>query len=254
VALGETVQISRAVEGPSNLWEVRSPLEGAFSLPDGELFIRHGSMARDAGRQLILRRYFSYDLVPRRVGTIRIPEIRIPYFDPETRRFDEVVLSESALTVTAPPAVAPEAARGEARATNQREEVRDGGSGLVGIALLAGLAAALGLARLRRSRRASPSRGIDAALEQAEAAREAGEDAAAASILARALRMALEARIPGARALTAEEILARALDEPTRKLAERLARLDRERFQPCAPPPEILPLREALEELRGSRR
>jgi hypothetical protein len=257
VVLGEAVQISLAVEGPGNLWEVRSPLEGAFSLPDAELFPRHGSMARDAGRRLILRRYFSYDLVPRRVGTIRIPEIRIPYFDPEARRFDEVVVPESALIVTAPAAVAQEAARGEARPADDREEDRERGSGLLGIGLLAGLAAALAflaLGRLRRSRRAAPSRRIEAALEQAEAAREAGESAAAARILARALRMALEARIPGARALTAEEILERAEDEPTRTLAERLARLERERFQPCAPPPETPPLREALEELCGRRR
>lgn len=259
VALGETVQISLVLQGPANLWEVRSPLEGAFSLPDGELFSRPRSMARDLGRQLILRRYFSYELVPRREGTIRIPEIRIPYFDPETRLFKEVVLRESALTVTPAPAVAAEARRERARSPAEREEEGTRGWGLGWLGLLAGLAAALtllGLAvhRLWRSRRASPWGRIASALEQAEAARDTGENAAAAKILAQALRIALEARVPGARALTAEQILERAEDEPTRKLAERLERLDRERFQPSVPPPEIHPLRSALEELRGSRR
>ena len=257
VALGETVQISLVVQGPANLWEVRSPLEGAFSLPDGELFSRPRSMARDVGRQLILRRYFSYELVPRRVGAIRIPEIRIPYFDPETRRFEQVVLRESALTVT--PAPAADAAPARTRSPAERQEDRARGGGLGGLGLLAGLAAALaalglGLRRLWRSRRASPWGRIASALEQAEAAREAGENAAAAKLLAQALRMALEARIPGARALSAEQILERAEDDPTRKLAERLERLERERFQPSVPPPEIHPVRSALEELRGSRR
>jgi hypothetical protein len=216
-------------------------------------------MARDLGRQLILRRYFSYELVPRREGTIRIPEIRIPYFDPETRLFKEVLLRESALTVTPAPAVAAEARRERARSPAEREEEGTRGWGLGWLGLLAGLAAALtllGLAvhRLWLSRRASPWGRIASALEQAEAARDTGENAAAAKILAQALRIALEARVPGARALTAEQILERAEDEPTRKLAERLERLDRERFQPSVPPPEIHPLRSALEELRRSRR
>jgi hypothetical protein len=258
VALGETVQISLVLQGPANLWEVRSPLEGAFSLPEGELFSRPRSMARDVGRQLILRRYFSYELVPRREGTIRIPEIRIPYFDPETRRFEQVVLRESALTVTPAPAVAAEAHGEQAPSPAKAEEEGAKGGGLGWLGLLAGLAAAfalLGLAlhRLWRSRRASPWGRIFSALEQAETAREAGENAAAARSWLRRCesRSRRASRRPR---VTAEQILERAEDEPTRKLAERLERLDRERFQPSVPPPDIHPLRSALEELRGSRR
>jgi hypothetical protein len=259
LALGETARISVVIQGPANVWEVGSPLSGAFSLSDAELFSRPRSLARDAGRRLILRRYFSYDLVPRREGTIRIPEIRVPYFDPRTRRFEQVSLPESEVSVTpAAPGVAP-AGQGQGAARREREtgEERDGRLGLLGLA--AGVAAALGVLgfgwlRRRRSAPGSPWREIDSSLEQAEAAREAGENAAASRMLAQALRTALEARIPGARALSAEEILERAEDPPTRKIAEQLERLDRERFQPDAAPPEIRSLRGALEELRRSRR
>lgn len=261
VSLGETVRISLVVQGPINVWEVRSPLSGAFSLPDAELFSRPRGMARDVGRRLILRRYFSYDLVPRREGTIEIPEIRIPYFDPETRRFEQVVLPGSELSV-APAAAGVAAApqgRSAARVHRGREEegARDGG--LVGLGLAAGLCAALGAAgfgllRRWRSGRASPWREIEATVDRAEAAREAGENATASSLLAQALRVALEARVAGARALSAEEMLERAEDAPTRKIAEQLGRLERERFQPEVPPPEIQLLRSAIEELRRSRR
>jgi hypothetical protein len=260
VALGETVRISLVVQGPANVWEVRSPLSGAFALPDAELFSRPRSLARDVGRRLILRRYFSYDLVPRREGTIQIPQIRIPYFDPETRRFEQVVLPGSELSVT--PAAANLAGAGQGRSAARAPLEREGGGardgGLVGLALAVGLTAALGAAgfgllRRRRSGRASPWRQIEDLLDRAEAAREAGENATASNLLAQVLRVALEARVPGARALSAEEMLERAEDDPTREIAERLSQLDRERFQPEVPPPAIPSLRSALEELRRSR-
>ena len=261
LALGETARISVVIQGPANVWDVDSPLSGAFSLSDAELFSRPRSLARDAGRRLILRRYFSYDLVPRREGTIRIPEIRVPYFDPHTRRFEQVSLRESEVSVTpAAPGIAP-AGQGQdaARARREREagEARDGRLGLLGLAAaITAVLGVLGFGWLRRWRSApgSPWREIESSLGQAEAAREAGENAAASRMLAQALRTALEARVPGARALSAEEMLERAEDDPTRKIAEQLGRLDRERFQPDAAPPEIRSLRGALEELRRSRR
>jgi hypothetical protein len=261
LSLGETARISLAVQGPVNVWEVRSPLADAFSLEDAELFRRPRALARDVGRQLILRRYFSYDLVPRREGTIRIPEIRIPYFDPESRRFEQVVVPGSELRVTPPPARVAEAGQ-ERGAVPSRPLVGEGGEsdrGLVGLALAAGLGTALGLlgfALLRRWRsgRASPWRQIEATLEQAEAARDAGENATASGLLAQALRMALEVRIPGARALSAEELQERTEDHLTRRIAEQLGGLERERFQPEVPPPEIRPPRAAVAELRRSRR
>jgi hypothetical protein len=259
VALGEAARISVLVQGPANLWEVRSPLAGAFSLPDAELFSRPRQMARDVGRRLTLRRYFSYDLVPRREGTIRIPEIRIPYFDPDSGRFEQVVLRASELRVTpAAPAVAAEtqAKKGTgARLAVEEEAEDDGGVGWpsLAVALAAALAAvAFGWLRRWRSGPRSRWREIESCLGQAEIAREAGDHAEASRMLAKALRAALAAA--GAQELSAEEILLRAEDDPTRRLAERLARLDRERFQPDVPPPEISSLRNALEELHRSRR
>ena len=95
---------------------------------------------------------------------------------------------------------------------------------------------------------------IESGLDQAEALRSRGENAAASGLLVRALRMALATRVPGALALSTEEIFERAEDDPTREIAARLRRIDRERFQPEAAPPETPALRSALEELRRSRR
>jgi hypothetical protein len=261
VALGETVRISVLIQGPANVWEAGSPLSGAFSLPEAELFRKPRSLARDAGRQLSLRRYFNYDLVPRREGAIRIPEIRIPYYDPKTRGFDQVVLPGSEIRVT--PAAAGIADAGQGRnasgARLEPEEREAVGGGLGALELAAGLAAAIavvgfGLLRRWRSARVSPWPEIESGLDQAEALRSRGENAAASGLLVRALRMALATRVPGALALSTEEIFERAEDDPTREIAARLRRIDRERFQPEAAPPETPALRSALEELRRSRR
>jgi hypothetical protein len=260
VALGETVRISVLIQGPANVWEAGSPLSDAFSLPDAELFGKPRALARDAGRQLSLRRYFNYDLVPRREGTLRIPEIRIPYYDPKTRGFDHVVLPGSEIRVT--PAATGIADTGQGRSASgarlESEEGEAGSGGLGALELATALAAAtavlgFGLLRRWRSARAGPWPEIRSGLDRAEAARSDGENAAASGLLARALRLALATRVPGAIALSAEEIFERAEDDATREVAARLRRIDRERFQPQAAPPEIGTLRSALEELRRSR-
>ena len=64
---------------------------------------RPPELARDAGRWLRLRRYWTYDLVPRRAGRLELAEIRVPYFDPGTRRFAEAVLEPIAIDVAAAP-------------------------------------------------------------------------------------------------------------------------------------------------------
>jgi hypothetical protein len=259
VALGETVRISILVQGPANVWEVRSPLSGAFSLPEAELFSRPRSMARDVGRWLVLRRYFTYDLVPRREGTIRIPEVRIPYFDPGSRRYQQAVLHGSEVSVTPAATAGAVPVQRTSPVEPAREEGGAVGGGLGGLGLAAALGAALallgfGLLWRWRTGAAARWREIESGLDQAEAAREAGEHAEASRMLGRVLRTALETRVPGARALSAEEILERAADDPTRKLAERLVRLDGERFQPgAATSEEMGSLRGALAELRRSR-
>jgi hypothetical protein len=216
-------------------------------------------MARDVGRRLVLRRYFSYDLVPRRVGTVRIPEVRIPYFDPASRRYQQAVLRGSEVRVTPAATAGVVPAQRTTPAEPTREEGGAAGGGLGGLGLAAALGATLalvgfGLLWRWRTGAASRWRKIESGLDQAEAAREAGEHAEASRMLGRLLRTALETRVPGARALSAEEILERAADDPTRKVAERLVRLERERFQPGAATLEETPsLRGALAELRRSR-
>jgi hypothetical protein len=256
VALGETVQISLLVQGAANVWEVPSPLEGAFTLPDAELFAKPWAMARDMGRQLFLRRYFRYELVPRRTGTLRIPAIRIPYFDPARRRFDQVVLSASELQVR--PERMPATGAREATAPSAGLAAEEGGAGFGAIGVAAALVAALAgvalaMAGGQRWVRAAPWREIAAHFEAAEQAHARGEDSAASTALASALRLALATRLPGSEALSSEELYERAPDNVTRSLAEALRQLDRQRFQAEAAAPEIDALRARVAALRKGR-
>jgi len=249
VTLGESVRLAVMLRGSGNLWDAPDPLalEGA----DAELF-RHRPVRRlEPGSRLLVRVHFVYDLVPRRAGTLLVPSIRVPYFDPETRRYE--VASAPAVAVAVNVAVdaagegARDAATGAATGHDAEPPGTGGGSWLaVGLGLVAGAAVAFAWVRRRRRRGASAE-----ALAAADDARDRGDREGEAAALARALREELADGIPGARSLAAEEILERVAAPAAARAARLLAEVDRARFDPSATPPTRAAVERALGELRS---
>jgi hypothetical protein len=252
VALGASALLSVSVQGPANLWDVELELAERLRSADLEVFERPRDLARDAGRRLTLRRYYAYDLVPRRSGVHVLAPVRVAFWDPEAGRYATVASSALRLEVEPP---LPEEAAPPAPEPARPAEAPDAPPAPAwrapaAVALAAALASALALALARRARRPAPEAGqaaLAAALAEAAAAERAGELERAAAVLARAVREALRERVPGALALSSEEIAAAAPDESARSLARLLARLDRARFGGGADAAELRALRAALE-------
>lgn len=237
VGLGESASVTVVVQGETNVWAAPMPLSGAFAAGDAELFDRPAELARDSGLHLALRRYFGFDLVPRRTGTLTIPEIRIPYFDPETGRYEAARAPALEISVTAP---GHEEEAGEAAspaAVAPTAEVPDPKTpwGLL-FAGAGALAAAFWIWRRRLD--LSGETGRVASLEPLRAALAAGGPEEAAASAAHTLREALEVALPGARDLAPEELTAVAGDPETRERVALLVRLEAARFG--AADPEVL--------------
>lgn len=236
IELGASATLTVLVQGRANLWELPTPFDPESTpVPDVDFLARPSELARDVGRELRLRRYFSYDLVPRAVGTFEVPEIRVPYFDPTSARF--AVARAPALTLEVRAAPGPseeERARASPAAkggTHPDPDPDGGGLPLLGAGLVAG-AGALALAAWVRSRRRSePKRQVEDLLDQAAEERGDGEITRSNALISRALRMALEGRLPGARSRSAEELVASAGDDPDLlRAATLLSQLDDARF------------------------
>lgn len=234
VELGGSVALTVLVEGRANLWELPAPFapDGA-PIPDVDLLARPSELARDAGRELRLRRYFSYDLVPRSPGSFEVPEILVPYFDPDSARF--VLASAPALTVQVlpPPEPTSDARAPTASVPPSAGDLDPSGRDLrlAAVALGAGATALAVIAWARARRRSAPRRRVQELLEQAAREREEGELARSNALIARALRTALEIRIPGALSRSGEELVTSAGDDPDLgHAATLLCQLDRTRF------------------------
>jgi hypothetical protein len=238
--LGEAVRVAIVAQGPSNLWDAPSPLEGAFEPDEADLFPVRRRMARDAAARLRLRRYFTYDVVPRRVGRLRIPPARLTTWDPQQATWRVVEAPGAEILVE--PELEPDAPRRRAGAEPDADEAAPPAPRATGwtpwlvaagAALLAG-AGALVLMRRRGVRETSRGEDETACLARAREAEEAGELDAAADALARALRAALARAVPGAETRATEELFVPARGE-MRELMLRLQRLDRMRFAPGGP-------------------
>ncbi len=246
--LGGSLRLSVVVQGPSNVWNAESPRGALARLPGVEVFERPAEMARDTGRTLVLRRYLGFDLVPHAAGALRLPDVRIPYFDPVAGRYAEARAFVPAVEVV--PATAQPVAPAEARPERIAEPAWSRGALLAvaasALALLALLA--LAVAALRRWRR---RRGDGVAASDAPSER--GDRTAAA---ARALRASLARHVPGCSALSAEEILERLASGPgaARDAALLLARIERARFARDAAPPDPGEVESALAGLRRAGR
>ncbi len=234
VALGQSLALTITVRGAANAWDAATPFDPARDLPGVDVYAHPPATEREAGRRLEVRRYFSFELVPRTAGAFAIPVLRVPYFDPGRERYEIAEAPALRFTVdpamgTATPAPAP-AARAKPPSTRSqapRSGARLGTALLGAVALLAAIVG-FAVAKTRGSRGAA-MRAAAPQLSEATAASKRGEDAATARALAAALRAALEVRVPGASALAAEEIAKR--DEPSlRAAAAALVELDRARF------------------------
>jgi hypothetical protein len=251
LALGRAARLSILVEGEADLFALDSPFDpAALAGGDLEVLARPAELARDAGRRLRLRRWFRYDLVPRRAGSFALPPIEIPWLDPASGRYQVASARALRLVVREPASPEPERrarAVGGAEGAAAAEPPRRRAAILAGLAALAALLAGAAVLARRRTRAGGAGERVRAELERAREARAAAEREREHAALARALRLALEAAgLPGARSLAAEEILAVAAEPELRAAADLLARLDRARF---ARDPGAAPRAEVVAEL-----
>ena len=226
IALGAAVSLHVTVSGAVNAWAASVRLE---ELPGVDVHTSPPTLALDPGPTLLARRSFAFELVPRRVGSFALPPVRVPWFDPERRSYR--VAESAPLAVTVIEEAAPAAPPPAPRPLEGAAPPDDGWRWALGCAL-ALVAAAVGLHSVRIALwRRAPRRAAAPHLSRAAAALARDDTDEASKALAAALRAALDARLPGTRALSADEIRARGAGDPAlREAADVLAGLDRARF------------------------
>jgi hypothetical protein len=241
LALGETLRVALRVRGAGNVWDVRNPF-ASVDWGGAEVFERRPEVAIDRGRALMTRHHFVADVVPRSQGRWQLPELRVPYFDPDAEAYQvattapvTVMVGERRAPVPPKPAapVAPRSASDAAAAP----------------ALLRVLAIGLALAlvgwlawRIRGRRTVSAGNAL-ASLAEAGATADAER-------LTRILRSGLADALPGVASATPQEIAALPdLPPAVGEAAALLEALERARFDPSAPAPDAAAVRRALERL-----
>ena len=88
IALGQTAQLWILVRGGGNVWNTAPPLR-ENSLPGVDVFAEPPTTDIDADRNFVARRTFRYRIVPRNPGRVGLPEVAVPWFDPETRTYQQ---------------------------------------------------------------------------------------------------------------------------------------------------------------------
>jgi hypothetical protein len=251
VALGGSLRATVTIEGAAPLWDAAAPWDPVRLHPGLDLYARPPDLHLVADDRLVVRRRFAYDVVPRHAGRFVLPGVRIPWFDPESRRYE---VSEAAPVVfeatAAPPPTGPPGPEPSPPPPAAGAAGRPRGWLGVGIGLV--IAAGGAALWLRRRRRRAPARAARPALAEAARALALGEQEAAGRALAAALRAGLAARVPGALSLSAEELAEQRPDAPAvAEAAELLGGLDRARFGRDAAPalPSLERVRAVLERL-----
>jgi hypothetical protein len=271
--LGESLSVSILVRGAGNLWDLPSPLHDDDF--DGEVFWRPAETELEAGEQLYLRRYFRFDLVPHEVGPLRIPAVRLPYYDHRVGHY--AVAEAQAVTVdvvprargkdssarrpgASPRSNAPDGGLERSAEASTSTTSEGGGSAIwfaTGALSLSCLGIALATGALRRRRRWAPTR---EALAEADEAREARDERAEASALSRALYAAAAVVAPYIESPSPKMLREHARnDGPTGDLtaaADAIEALERERFSSDAHPSATGTddARAAIERLRNAPR
>lgn len=98
VALGEPLQVKFTLEGRGNLQAVTLPplsAPAAFRVFDPEVADKSNNSRSHVGGTRVVE----YTLVPQQTGTFTLPEVAVPYFDPEARRYDEMRVDDITITV-----------------------------------------------------------------------------------------------------------------------------------------------------------
>ena len=251
IHLGESLAVSILVRGVANLWDLPSPVpDEAFN---AEVFRAQPDLDLETGRRLYARRYYRMDLVPREVGTLTIPRVRIPYYDSSTGLYE--VAEAEALRVAVLPrktaesrprepansrhTASPGESSGESASSASAEDPnRDFGLSALQWGALAGasgcgLAIAFCALALNRRRRHEVTR---LALADADEARAAGDRKKEYAALARALDDALALAAPklaGASPATLREHAAVSGGRELVATADAIDAIDRARFSPA---------------------
>ncbi len=221
LSLGTSTRLEVTLRGDTNLWDARDPLADLANLDDVELFPDRPKLELEPGIQLSVRRQFAYQVVPNREGRVEIPSLRVPYFDPEQRRY-QIAISPALALEVGPRAPARGVTHPPERETNPPPIQR----GVRWWAL--GALATIGLLAWGWRLRSLRSRGTALLAELG-----ASDDAAQ---LARALRLALEPGLAGARNAPVEELHAPpGADPAVERALALLVRVERSRFDPHAP-------------------
>ena len=99
VQVGEAVRLSVTVEGTGNLAMLEPP---AFAQPpDAEVYDPEVDLQIDRTRmQVTGRKTFTYVLVPDAAGTLRLPALALPYFDPDAETYRVARTAPLAVRVT----------------------------------------------------------------------------------------------------------------------------------------------------------
>ncbi|MCP5071608.1 MAG: protein BatD [bacterium] len=241
VALGETVRLSVRIEGPGTVWRVDPGIERMLAPTDADVFTLPPDEQRDKGRGFSVRVYHRYDVVPRREGKFVFPGLRVASFDPVEEHFEEHVLPDLTLHVTAgaePTRVSEQARQTAVKQHGPPPEGASSPSGssllIAGIVLAAGLSGGIWLLRRRAPRPADPAKAAGHLLQEARGLLEEGDTANAASALARCLSCLKQSSTdPG------DPFAAQAIDPQARELALLEQRLERARFS-ASPDDQVL--------------
>lgn len=225
VAVGGSLRVSVVVRGEANLWMANEPGDPLRGIGGVEVFARPPELSRDAGRRLGVRRYFAFDLVPHESGTLTLPPLRVPYFDPIRAVFDEARAPAIELEIAPPePMPAPPAATPTPRPAPGPSG--PGSGALVLVALLGGAVLWLVISRFRSTASPDAAPTARALLEEARRAAAQGDQDASLRAAERAVEEALAQREPG--------------DGPANRAARALLeQLQRARYGQHANPPSL---------------
>ncbi|MBW2242401.1 MAG: BatD family protein [Deltaproteobacteria bacterium] len=235
VALGETARLNVRIEGPGTLWRVDPGVERMLAPGDADIFVLATDEQRDKGRSFSIRTYRRYDVVPRRVGELVFPGLRVASFDPANERFEEHVLPDLTLRVSAaaPPPRPSATEAGAQPAAKEGSTHPAGASKLPGFWLVLGgiaFAALLvsGALWLRRRLARPPARAEVARHLLAEAA--SSLDRGDATLAATAMANCLATLTRNAAGMDDDPFAAEGASPASREFALLAGRLERARF------------------------
>jgi hypothetical protein len=99
VALGEPVQVKVRIEGKGNIQAVTAPpLNAPPALHAYDPETKDSSEVK--GNALLGQRSLEYTLVPQQTGTFELPAMKLEYYDPATKAWQESSVDPISITVT----------------------------------------------------------------------------------------------------------------------------------------------------------